>query len=171
MADEAVISMDADLRAPRPKRGGLLKTVLGVAAVTLLAVAAGTGTAFLIATPAPTPPVETAESAPANPAAYSEVAGPLTLVRLDPVVTNIATPSSAIARIEASLVIRSDSGADTETLAAQVSADTLAFARTLDLAQIEGARGLLHLREDLKERAILRSPAVADYVIHSLVAQ
>lgn len=171
MSDEAVIPMGPDLGASRPGRGGKLATIGGVGAVTLLAAGAGIGIAFLIANPAPLPAEETAEAPLVNPAAYAGIAGPLTLVRLDPVVTNIATPSSAIARLEASLVIRSDAGADAETLAAQVSADTLAFARTLDLAQIEGARGLLHLREDLKERAVLRSPAIADYIIHSLVAQ
>ncbi len=85
-------------------------------------------------------------------------------------ITNIAAPPSAIIRIEASLVLSADAE-NPEVLAAQIAADTLAFARSLELAQIEGARGLLHLREDLKERAMLRSPAVADVVIHALVAQ
>ena len=160
------------MREPRRGRGGLIAQIAGLAAVTLLAVGAGTTIAFLNATPAPMPAEPAADGAPAaNPAAYSGVSGPLALVPLAPIVTNIASPASAVIRVEASLVLRSDAGVDPEILAAQIGADTLAFARTLDLAQIEGARGLMHLREDLKERAVLRSDAVADYVIHSLVAQ
>ena len=56
-------------------------------------------------------------------------------------------------------------------LAAEIEADTMAFLRTVQLAQIEGSRGLLHLRDDLRERAKLRSPAVVDYLIRSMVAE
>ena len=74
-------------------------------------------------------------------------------------------------RVEASIVVDPTKVEDQTVLAAAISADTLAFLRSLELAQIEGARGLLHLREDLKERAQLRSPAVDDYIIQSLIAQ
>ena len=135
----------------------------------------GAGTAFLIATPTAAPTAEAhaaAEAAPTeNPAAYGAGTGPLTLVPMEPVVTNIASPPATIIRVEASLVVRTEEAGDPAILAAQIGADTLAFARSVELAQIEGARGLLHLREDLKERAMLRSPAVVDYVIHSLIAQ
>lgn len=170
MTDQAALAYEPQV-PPAPAQSRI-KLALGLVCVTLLAVAAGVGTAFLIATPTPPEPAEAAEvSAPANPAAYAAVGGPLTLVPMAPVTTNIANPSSAIIRIEASLLLKPDTQEDPAVLAAQIGADTLAFARSLELAQIEGARGLLHLREDLKERATLRSPAIADLVIHSLVAQ
>lgn len=170
MTDQAALAYET--QTPSASRPSRVKLAAGLGAVTLLAVAAGIGIAFLIATPTPPEPAEDAAAAvPANPAAYASVTGPLTLVPIAPVITNIAAPTSAIIRIEASLLLKADAQEDPEVLAAQIGADTLAFARSLELAQIEGARGLLHLREDLKERATLRSSAVADLVIHSLVAQ
>lgn len=173
MADENALVLDpAQLiaqDAPKPDRKGM---ILGVAAATAVALLAGAGTGWLMADlkPAAEAPSEEA-AAPAAPLAYGEGVGPLVVVPVDPIVTNIASPPGTLLRVEASLVVKAGEVGDPAILAAQVSADTLAFARSLDLAQIEGARGLSHLREDLKERAMLRSPAVADYVIHSLIAQ
>ncbi len=64
-----------------------------------------------------------------------------------------------------------DDKADPTLLASQIQADTLVFLRTLELAQIEGSRGLLHLKEDLLERAKLRSAAVEDVVVRSLIVK
>ena len=74
-------------------------------------------------------------------------------------------------RIEASLVVKQDGTVNAEVLAAEIEADTLAFLRSVQLAQVEGSRGLLHLRDDLRERAKLRSPAVVDYLIRTMVAE
>jgi flagellar protein FliL len=172
MADPAALALDPPAaQAGKGKTPGRGATIAAVAIATGLALAAGGGTGLLLANdvlPAP----ETVETpGTENPAAYASEGAPLALVALAPVITNIASPPSAILRVEASLVVRAEQAGDTTLLAAQVGADTLAFARSLDLAQIEGSRGLLHLREDLRERAMLRSPAVADYVIHSLIAQ
>ena len=56
-------------------------------------------------------------------------------------------------------------------LAAQIEADTLVFLRSVQLSQVEGTRGLMHLREDLRQRAKLRSPAVVDYLIQTMIAE
>ena len=74
-------------------------------------------------------------------------------------------------RVEAALVYRDDGSADPEVLAAQIEADTLAFLRSVQLSQVEGTRGLMHLREDLRQRAKLRSPAVVDYLIQTMIAE
>ena len=74
-------------------------------------------------------------------------------------------------RVEPSIVLDPEKAHDLPVLAAQIQSDTLTFLRTVDLAQVEGSRGLLHLREDLRERAQLRSPAVSDYLIQALIAQ
>ncbi len=40
------------------------------------------------------------------------------------------------------------------------------------MAQVEGASGLQHLREDLNERAVLRSKgAIRELIVESLVVQ
>ena len=100
-----------------------------------------------------------------------EAAPKLVLVPLDPVLTNIYAPANTWLRVEASLVLRDDGSENPQVLAAEVQADTLAFLRSVQLAQIEGTRGLMHLRDDLRDRAKLRSPAVVDYLIKTLVAE
>jgi flagellar FliL protein len=48
----------------------------------------------------------------------------------------------------------------------------VAYVRTITLAQLEGASALEHLREDLNERAALRTDgAVSEVVIQTLVVQ
>ncbi|RFC63001.1 hypothetical protein DYI37_13730 [Fulvimarina endophytica] len=96
---------------------------------------------------------------------------PLQVVALKPVLTNLYNPSGTWIRIEASIILRQDDEIDPTVLAAEIEADTLTFARSLQIAQIEGTRGLLHLRDDLRERAKLRSPAIVDYLIQAMVVE
>ncbi|UIJ72871.1 flagellar basal body-associated FliL family protein [Aurantimonas sp. HBX-1] len=156
-------------------------TIQTAIAVVILTLVAGAGGAFVgwlnsgSAASAPAeavvqPPAETA-SPPSDIAAAEGSALPLRLIALKPVVTNIYAPANAWLRIEASIVVEDDGSIDAEVLAAEIEADTLAFLRSLQLAQVEGTRGLLHLRDDLRERAKLRSPAVVDYLIQAMVAE
>ena len=167
------------------KPGGMIQTV---AAVVILTAAAGVGGAA-DGRCARRPGGKPAAAAPAaSDAAKQDAAGedkpaagtigaaengktPLRLIPLKPVLTNIYAPPSTWLRVEASLVVRDDGSANPEMLAAEVESDTLAFLRSVQLAQVEGTRGLLHLRDDLRERAKLRSPAVVDYLIQTMVAE
>ena len=95
---------------------------------------------------------------------------------LKPIVTNLAAPPGIWVRLEAAIVLDgAESQAkspDVERLAADIAADTMAYLRTLSLRQIEGADGLRHLREDLRERAAIRSGGrVSEIIIETLVAQ
>ena len=94
-------------------------------------------------------------------------------VTIPAILTGLSSPVGAQARLEMGLVLRQEGGekVDEAALTNQVQADTLVFLRTLELAQIEGSRGLLHLKEDLLERARLRSPAVVDVTVRSLVVK
>lgn len=166
------------------KGDGLIPTLV---AVVLLTLVAGGGGAFLGSTlgkpgmssaqdgEAAAAPAETAspedDRGDMNLAAAENEEIPLRLVPLKPVLTNIYAPPRTWLRIEASLVLKDDGSANPEILAAEIEADTLAFLRSLQLAQVEGTRGLLHLRDDLRERARLRSPAVVDYLIQTMVAE
>jgi flagellar FliL protein len=90
---------------------------------------------------------------------------------LPPIVTNLASPERAWIRIEASLVTEDDSG-EAKANAVKVAEDTVAYLRTLSLPMIEGASGLLHLREDLLERARLRTNGkVQDLIVHTLIVE
>ncbi len=165
------------------KGDGLIPTVVVVVVLTLVA---GGGGAFLgsMLGKSGAPPVEEAEPvAPPVETANDVDRGdgglataehdetPLRLIPLKPVLTNIYAPPRTWLRIEASLVLKDDGTVNADVLAAEIESDTLAFLRSVQLAQIEGTRGLLHLREDLRERARLRSPAVIDYLIQTMVAE
>lgn len=101
-----------------------------------------------------------------------EYSGTIAVKTIPPVITNLANPSSVFIRVEASVIFDGEMPSDSDALAAQISGDSLAFLRTLSLAQIEGASGLLHLREDLTERAKLRSEGrVKEFIIQALAVE
>ncbi len=94
-----------------------------------------------------------------------------TIVKIKPVVTNLAAPRDVWVRLGASLVLGTGTGGD-EAMRSHIEQDIVAYLRTVTLAQIEGAVGLQHLREDLNERAAIRSNgAVRELIIESLVVQ
>ncbi len=89
-----------------------------------------------------------------------------------PVVTNLASPDGAFVRLQTALVYDKTVAPAIDILAAKISDDMLAFVKTLTVAQLQGANGLQHLREDLNERAMLRSDGhVKELIIESLVVQ
>jgi len=93
-----------------------------------------------------------------------------TIVPLAPITTNLAQPSDVWARAEMSLVF--DKAPADPGLADMVHQDILAYLRTLKLHQIEGASGFQHLREDLEERASIRSDgAVKRILIRTLLLE
>jgi flagellar FliL protein len=94
-------------------------------------------------------------------------AGAATIVPLEPITTNLAAPADVWLRLELSLVLDQKQGADLPNVIHQ---DVLAFVRTLKLHQIEGPSGLQHFKEDLVQRAILRSDGhVKDVLIRTML--
>ncbi|MEH0071235.1 flagellar basal body-associated FliL family protein [Pannonibacter sp. Pt2-lr] len=86
--------------------------------------------------------------------------------------TNLAAPREAWVRLQASVVIDQEGIDDVIVLLGYIEEDVLAYMRTVTLAQIEGAAGLQHLREDLNERARARSGGkVRELILESLVVQ
>jgi flagellar FliL protein len=73
---------------------------------------------------------------------------------IEAITTNLAAPSDVWVRMELSLVFYGDP--DT-AVAEDIHQDFLAFMRTVKLPQVEGASGFQHLKEDLEERARIRS--------------
>jgi flagellar protein FliL len=94
------------------------------------------------------------------------------LIDLPPVITNLADPPTAWVRLQASIVYDNKAVPKPELLAAKVAEDVLAYMKTVTVAQIGGASGLEHLREDLNERASIRSDGhIRELIIQTVVVQ
>lgn len=118
--------------------------------------------------PAPAP-AEKHEATPDKPAA---TVVPTDIRELAPVLTNLAAPEGAVVRLQAAIVYDRTFAPQADLLAAKIGDDTLAYLKSLTVAQLEGAEGLQHLREDLGERAALRSDGrVREVLIEALVVQ
>jgi flagellar FliL protein len=117
------------------------------------------------------PPPAATSDAKAGELARGRFSEKATLHALSPIVTNLASPEKTWIRLEASIVLDGD-GAEAKALAASITEDTVAYLRTLSLPLIEGASGLLHLREDLNDRARIRSGGkVRDLIVHTLIVE
>ena len=91
---------------------------------------------------------------------------------IPPVVTNLAAPKETWVRIEGSILFEGKTLPHADVLAAQISADLLAFLRTQTLEQIQGVAGFQHLRSDINERVQTRSEGqVKQFIIKALVVQ
>lgn len=78
----------------------------------------------------------------------------LTLVPLDPVTTNIATPANVWVRAEISLAF---AGEPDPVLVQQIQSDVLAYLRTVRLHSLSTPSGFQHIASDLRGRAVDRS--------------
>ncbi|TVR05888.1 MAG: hypothetical protein EA385_03035 [Salinarimonadaceae bacterium] len=156
-------------RAAEPAKAGTSAFLAALAVLTPLAVGTGFALAWLVHDRIAPSPEAVANERPVEPLRYAAGA---TLHRLTPVVTNLRSPADVWIRVDLALVMEAPDEPTRDRLAAEIAADTLAYLRTLDLARIEGASGLLFLREDLTDRAAARSQgAVREVVLESLVVQ
>lgn len=153
-------------------RGGSLIALIG-ALVLMSLVAAGTGGGLGIKLADRIEDAVRAKQEAAREASgLPRYMGATHLSPLPPVVTNLGNPSDVWIRIEASIVFDDEALQTDEVLAAKITEDILAYLRTVSLSQIEGPSGMQHLREDLADRARVRSDGrVAELVIQTLVVQ
>ena len=148
----------------------LLSFILAMAVLTGLSLGAGGlfGLQVLAKVGKQPHPEKTAPAGESRKGRYSDKAS---LHALSPIITNLASPERTWIRLEASIVIDAE-GADVRALTAAITEDTVAYLRTLSLPLIEGASGLLHLREDLNDRARVRSGGkVRDIIVHTLIVE
>ena len=146
-----------------PGKANLLVTI---AALTVLAAVGGgvVGKLIVAAAHAPASPEPAAKALPYG--------GDVVVRELPAIVTNLAAPEGVRMRLQVSLVYGRKDVENPALLMGQVSDDLVAFLKTLTLPQIEGASGLQSLREDLNERASVRSQGrVRELVIETLVVQ
>lgn len=171
MANDADKTEGKEVAADKPKSAtSTLSLIVAMVVVTLLAAGAGGLVGVFLYSKIETVAKEKATAKEEK--AASEYAGDLTVKTVPPVLTNLASPSNVLLRIEASLIFDGAPPEDADALAAQISGDAMAYLRTVSLRQIEGASGLLHLREDLTERARIRSEGrVREFVIQGLAVE
>ena len=115
--------------------------------------------------------VDSQKEAPERPAT-SVFNATVRLRKISPVVTNMAAPAGAWIRMEGSVVTDPLNEEEASVLLARIGEDIVSYLRTVSATQIEGARGLQYLREDLNERATIRSGGkVRELIIETLVVQ
>ncbi|MGG6896291.1 MULTISPECIES: flagellar basal body-associated FliL family protein [Rhizobium] len=148
--------MAAAADEPTKSKGSpLIMTIIGLSVLTVL----GCGGGWLVGTVvAPRIKAATAAVQAKTPAAGGKQAAAAAqangIIALDPITTNLAYPSQNWIRLELALVFKGQPDAQ---LAQSIHQDILTYIRTVSLQQIEGARGLQYLRDDIQERVDLRS--------------
>ena len=96
-----------------------------------------------------------------------------TMIRsLAPIITNLADAKRTTIRLQTALVYDSDPSIETGAIGVKITEDILMAVRTWTLADLEGASGLQLLRQDLTDRARIRSDGrVREVVIQSLIVE
>jgi flagellar FliL protein len=155
-----------------PSREGSLRWILTLGLLTLLSAGIGGSFGLVMVSGIEKRVEERYKALPEKPELESPYTGNIGIKKLAPVVTNLAGSNDDWVRVEASVVYTVGEGQNPDVMAGEVRQDILAYLRTLSLAQIQGPSGLLHLREDLNERAQLRSKGIVqELVLETLVVQ
>jgi flagellar protein FliL len=169
--EESVAPEDEPENRPEKRRGSMVQSIAAFAVLTVVAAGSGTLLGFHL--------VGSVESAVKNKAAEDKPPLPQPLyptgtglLKVPPVIANLASPQDVWVRVEASIIIADAEVAGTDVLAGEIAEDILAYLRTVSLEQIEGPSGLLHLHEDLNDRVAIRSnDQVRELIIETLVVQ
>ena len=158
--------MADDKAKAKKKGGGLMGVVVPVLVLTLIAGGGGFVVGKQIvarAKAAATPDTKTAEVPAAVTTAVRE---------LPPVVANLTAPEGSWVRLQIAIAYSKADTPQIEMLSTKIADDTLGYLRTLSLTQLQGASGLQHLREDLSERAAVRTEGhVKEVMIEMMVIQ
>jgi len=160
--------------ADAAKKGSMLGAVIPILVLTAAAGGGGALVGNQIASAARTAAMASATGldGSAARAAASPAASPRALKELVPVVTNLVSPEGASIRLQTAIVYDRTDAAEMDVISREVGDDILAFVRTLSLTQLQGASGLQALRDDLNERAALRSGGkVRELLIEMLVVR
>lgn len=165
------------LELPAPSRSasnkeGSFRWLLTLGLLTLLSAAIGGGFGLVMVSGIERQVEEKYKDLSPRAEAVSPYTGDIAIRKLAPVVTNLTGSESDWVRIEASIVYKPANEQHPDVLVSEMRQDILSYIRTMSLAQIQGPSGLLHLREDLNERAKLRSKGVIqELVLETLIVQ
>ena len=75
--------------------------------------------------------------------------------------TNLGAPQDTWVRLEGSIIFDPRTLQHPDAVAGRIGDDILAYLRTVSLRQLEGPIGLENIRQDLNERAAIRSDGCA----------
>lgn len=147
--------------------------------VTLIAAGGGLGLGTLMPTllappePGAEPPAEVELNAePGKPDDQLPEGVDLVVKPLTPIIANLASPRGTWIRMEISLIIEKETEKEADALAALSAESVLALLRTVNLSQIEGPSGFLHLREDIDDLLAVSSDGkIRDTAILSMVVE
>ncbi len=115
---------------------------------------------------APAKPVEN------KPAEKMKLPSKIVIRTLQPLITNIMLPNDLWVRLEAAIVYDQSEVDDPDVRLSEISGDLMAYLRTLTLREMQGADGLMFVRQDMRERIGLRTRGLArDIIIQTLVVQ
>lgn len=155
-----------DAGAPAPKGFSLKSMIVELLIVTVIAAGFGVLLAML------NPTTSVVAGAPKSTPGQVCTTATSNLVDLPPIVTNIGAPADIWVRVEASIVFDAKTTPHPEILAAEIASDELAYLRTIAMSQLEGPIGLENIRQDLTDRARVRSDGkVSELVLRTLVVQ
>lgn len=169
MAGKGIAGASGNRAGATGKPAGRAGFLAGLVMMTMLAGATGLGLAFIVHDRAVTSSERRDSTSVPEPLRY---APGTSLFRLEPIVANLRHPRETFVRADIALILDEPDEAARTRLAAEVSGDIMAYLRTLDLARLEGASGLQFLREDLSERAAIRSEGrVRELILETLVVQ
>ncbi|AQS40953.1 MAG: Flagellar basal body-associated protein FliL [Candidatus Tokpelaia hoelldobleri] len=165
--------MAADKTSGDKKQGGSDTGGLVIALVILTVLAGGggwfAGAKLGLFSAVPAGRVNAADKE--NVAQEQPLAGNNSVIVLQPITTNLASPATTWVRLETSLVATSGEKISPE-LAAEISNDFLAYMRAVPFSMLKGPTGLMYLREDLLDRARVRSKGrIAHVIISGLVVE
>jgi len=170
--------------APAKKKKSFMSTLIEWIVATLIA--AGAGVALAAMSPLPIADKSETDRSPAGKLSVADkkegdktsVSGPICtpggpgVIDLPPIVTNIATPADTWIRLEASIVFDPKLVPHPEVIAAEIATDELAYLRTVSVGDLQGPIGLENIRQDLRDRAMVRSGGKIDeLLLKTLVLQ
>lgn len=166
LTDKPVTRDDA---RPERRKGGLLPALL---LITLVSSGAGGAFGIFLTNRVESAVNERSRERREEVETLVRYTGDTRLMRLAPVIANLAEPPDVLVRLEGSIVFEDGALDDPERAAAEIGQDILAYLRTLTLSQLEGPSALQFLREDLNGRAATRTEgAVDELVVETLVVQ
>jgi flagellar FliL protein len=152
----------------KAKAPGKANLIVSVAALTVLAAVGGGLVGKIIMAKARA----VAVAASPDVKSASPYAGDIEVRELPPIVTNLVDPPETRVRLQVSILYSKKDIENPTLLVGQISDDLVAFLKTLSLSNLQGASGLQALREDLNERANIRSQGkVRELTIETLVVQ
>ncbi|MDQ0326303.1 flagellar FliL protein [Rhodopseudomonas julia] len=169
MSDVSAASVDEE--AKPKKKGSFLIGLLGVLAVTVIAGGAGAGIGIYLAGAIEATVTEKLKEKPKEEPQllYS---GDMVLQPVGPVVVNVADPADVWVRLETAIVFPNGALENPEVTAGEIREDIMAFVRTMPLSQFQGPSALQHLRDDLNDRAAVRTNGkVSELIIETMVVQ